>query len=105
MKGIMLDESGDLLIKARAEPDGKLTGLVIDETLIQDAAIVLGMNQGELKEDPALGPNLIRFIRSQASKEKIEKQMQIHLQRAGLNYDELVDKIQFELLNDNGNEK
>ena len=34
MKGIMLDESGDLLIKARAEPEGKLTGLVIDETLI-----------------------------------------------------------------------
>lgn len=100
MKGIMLDDNGDLLIQPRAEPDGKLTGLVLDDSVIQDAAIVLGMNQGEMKEDPALGPNLLRFIRSSSSKERIQKQIQIHLKRGGLNYDELTDKIQLTLNNE-----
>lgn len=101
MVGIMLDDSGDLLVRPRAEPDGKLkSGLVIDDTLIQDAAIVLGLTQGELKEDPALGPNLIRYIRSSAQREKIEKQMQIHLKRAGIDYEDLIGKIQLQLNNE-----
>ncbi len=95
MKGILLDDSGDLMVRTRAEPDGKIaSGFVIDDTLVQCSAIVLGMTQGELKEDPALGPNLIRFIRGAANKAKIEKQIQIHLKRASLDYQELVGKIQ-----------
>ena len=101
MKGIMLDDNGDLLVRPRAEPDGKLkSGFVIGDTLIQSSAIVLELNQGELKEDPALGPNLIRFIRGAANKTKIEKQMQIHLKRVGIDYDELVGKIQLQLNNE-----
>ena len=34
-----------------------LTGFVIGDTLIQNAAIVLELNQGELKEDPVLKSN------------------------------------------------
>ena len=34
MKGIMLSDNGDLLIQPRAEPDGKLSGVVINETLV-----------------------------------------------------------------------
>ena len=97
MKGIMLSDNGDLLIQPRAEPDGKLSGVVINETLIQDSAIVLGLNQGEYKEDAALGPNLLRFIRSKADKARTEKQIQIHLKRAGLDYDELKNKINIHL--------
>lgn len=101
MKGIMLDDSGDLLVRPRAEPDGKLSsGVVIENSLIQASAIVLGMNQGEWKEDPALGPNLLRFIRSSAGRSKIEKQMQIHLQRAGIDYDKLIGNIQLQLNNE-----
>lgn len=101
MKGIMLDDNGDILIRPRDEPDGKIaSGLVIDDTLIQSAAIVLGMNQGEMKEDPALGPNLLRYIRSSANRAKIEKQMQIHLQRAKIDYDELIGNIQLQLNNE-----
>lgn len=77
-----------------------LTGFVIGDTLIQNAAIVLELNQGELKEDPVLGANLIRYIRSQADKRAIEKQMKIHLKRAGIDYSELVDKINIEITND-----
>ena len=97
MKGIMLSDSGDLSIQPRAQPDGKMSGVVINETLVQDSAIVLGLNLGEYKEDAALGPNLLRFIRSRADKARTEKQIQIHLKRAGLNYDELKNKINIHL--------
>ena len=97
MKGILLDNTGDLLVQPRAQPDGKLSGVVINETLVQDSAIVLGLNQGEYKEDAALGPNLLRFIRSRADKARTEKQIQIHLKRAGLDYDELKNKINIHL--------
>lgn len=92
MKGLLLDKDGDIRIVPHKGKDG-LTGFVIGDTLIQNAAIVLELNQGELKEDPVLGANLIRYIRSQADKRAIEKQMKIHLKRAGIDYSELVDKI------------
>lgn len=97
MKGIQLGESGDLEIIPRTGRDGKLTGMVIGDTVIQNAAIVLEMNQGELKEDPILGPNLLRFIRSHADKAAIEKQVKIHLGRVGINYEELKNIININL--------
>ena len=92
MKGLLLDKDGDIRIVPHKGKDG-LTGFVIGDTLIQNAAI-------ELKEDPVLGANLIRYIRSQADKRAIEKQMKIHLKRAGIDYSELVDKINIEITND-----
>ena len=89
MKGLLLDKDGDIRIVPHKGKDG-LTGFVIGDTLIQNAATVLELNQGELKEDPVLGANLIRYIRSQADKRAIEKQMKIHLKRAGIDYSEPV---------------
>lgn len=101
MSGIMLDHYGDLMIRPHTDAEKKiLSGLLIDDTLIQDAAIVLGMNQGELKEDPALGPCLLRQIRAPVNKAKIEKSIQIHLKRAGIDYDELINKIQLNINNE-----
>lgn len=100
----MLDDSGDLLIRPRAEPDGKTAGVVLDDTTVQDAAVVLGLNRGEWKEDPALGPDLIRFIRSNANRERIRRQMEIHLKRAGLDMNELADKIQILIKNEESNQ-
>ena len=66
MKGLLLDKDGDIRIVPHKGKDG-LTGFVIGDTLIQNAATVLELNQGELKEDPVLGVNLIRYIRSPVS--------------------------------------
>lgn len=74
-----------------------MTGVVLDDTTVQDAAVVLGLNRGEWKEDPALGPDLIRFIRSNANRERIRRQMEMHLKRAGLDMNELADKIQLSI--------
>ena len=106
MKGLLLDKDGDIRIAPHTATDGKLTGFAVGDTLIQNAAIVLELNQGELKEDPVLGANLIRYIRSKAigilcpNKTVIEKQMKVHLKRAGIDYSELVDKINIEITND-----
>lgn len=99
MKGILLDTNGDIAIVPHRAKDGKLTGFSLGDTLVQNAAIVLELNQGELKEDPVLGVNLIRYIRSKANKTAIEKQMKIHLKRAGIEYSELVDRINIEITN------
>lgn len=99
MKGILLGKNGDIDIIPRKNKDGKLTGFYIGETSVQNAAIVLELNQGELKEDPVLGANLIRYIRSKANKVAIEKQIKVHLKRAGIDYSELMDKINIEITN------
>lgn len=97
MKGIILDGKGDLLIRSRKQTDGKLSGLVLDDTLIQDSAIVLEMNQGELKEDPILGPNLLRYLRSHVDKARIQKQIQVHLSRAGIDFNKVSEQLKLNL--------
>lgn len=97
MKGILLNSFGDIQITPRKLIDGKLTGLMVGDTLIQNASIVLELSQGELKEDPLLGPNLLRFIRGKANRQLVERQVKIHLNRAGVNYEELKDKMKINL--------
>jgi len=46
-----------------------------------------------MKEDPLLGPSLLRFIRGKYNQNTFVRQMKIHFQRAGINYDELKDYI------------
>ena len=98
MKGIMLDTNGDLMIRPRKLSDGKLSGgVVLDDTLVQDAAIVLEMNQGEWKEDPVLGPSLLRYLRSHADRSRIQKQIQVHLSRAGIDYNQVAEQLKLNL--------
>jgi len=82
---ILLDENDDLLFK-----DGEL---VLGESTTQEVGIIVRLNQGELKEDPLLGPNLITLINSNASKAKIKQRMKLHLARDGKNYDEFRDLL------------
>lgn len=71
-----------------------------DDTLIQNVATALELNQGELKEDPVLGADLIQYIRLEADKTTIEKQVRIHLERAGIDHSELVGRTNIEIVND-----
>lgn len=67
--------------------------LVVADTLLQEASIVLQLKQGELKEDPLLGPNLVRLIRSKTDKVEIERLVKIHLLRAGIKYEDVKSKL------------
>jgi len=93
-RGILIDDDNELVIIPRRDSSGKITGgLVIGDTILQDTAIVLGLNQGELKEDPLLGPNLTALIRSKADKVKIERAIKVHLERAGIDYQQVKNSI------------
>lgn len=71
--------------------------LVISDTLLQDASIALQLKQGELKEDPLLGPNLVRLIRSKVDRVEIERLVKIHLSRAGIEYEDIKSKLNIKL--------
>lgn len=91
-KGIRLTGKGDLHVQ-----NGHL---VVGETLLQDTLIVLQLNQGELKEDPLLGPNLSRFIRGQKNRSDIERAIKIHLARAGISHEGVKHELNLILNND-----
>jgi hypothetical protein len=84
-KGILLDENNDLKIV-----NGKLQ---LGNTLMQEVAIILQMNQGELKIDPLIGANLIVKMRGIENKHKIESLIDSQLELDGKNYDEIKDLI------------
>ena len=57
-KGILLNGDNDVEIRNGS--------VVTGERMMQDAYMVLGMNQGELKDDPLTGANPLRTIREDA---------------------------------------
>lgn len=100
MKGILLDSEFELMVSPKYDTEGKITGgLVIGDNTDQCAALVLQINQGELKEDPLLGAGLTRFIRGKFSKSQVEQIMRQHLTRAGINYNEYRQRLSLAINN------
>ena len=85
MKGILLDENYDLRIE-----NG---GFVIGETIDQEVSIILQLNQGHLRHDPILGPNLIQLIKSNASQTEVQTRVKLHLERDLKNYEQYKERI------------
>lgn len=85
MNDILLDENDDLLI---------VNGdFVIGESFDQEVGIILRMCPGELKEDPVLGPQLIRLINSNTSELEIKQLVKLHLARDGKDYEEIKERL------------
>lgn len=84
-KGIVLTGDGDLTVT-----NGHLQ---IGDTLLQDASLILGLTQGDLKEDPLCGANLMRHIRGKADRTQVDRTVKIQLQRAGIDYEEVKEKL------------
>ena len=85
MKGILLNDDLDLNIS-----NGSLH---IADTINQDAQVVISLMQGNLKSDPLLGPNLIKYLRAKPNRTEIQRTVKIHLQRAGITWNEIKDKL------------
>ena len=62
--------------------------------MMQDAYMVLGMNQGELKDDPLTGANPLRTIRGKVQPEKTRTMVEIALERVGIRLDNMKDRLQ-----------
>lgn len=82
---ILLDENDDLIFQ-----DGDF---VIGSSLTQDVGIILRLNQGELKSDPLLGANLIKYVNSNIDEVDLQTVVKLHLQRDGKDYEEIKNYI------------
>jgi len=77
------------------DENGLITsGLVVGNSIDQDAVIILKLQQGDLKEDPLLGPGLTKFIRGGVDKSQIDNRIRQHFTRGGIDYDDYKDRIQ-----------
>jgi hypothetical protein len=94
MTGILLGEDNDLLIKVRRTDDGKISGgLVVSDNAVQCAGLVLAMNQGELKEDPVIGANLLCNIRGKLNRDKLKNQIETALVRANIRIEDVKNEL------------
>ena len=94
MRGILTGEDNDLLIKVRRGTDGKISGgLVVSDNAVQCAGLVLKMNQGELKEDPIIGANLLRNIRGKLNRDKLKSQIETALMRSNIRIDDVKNEL------------
>lgn len=94
MRGIQLDKYNDLLVQVTRDANGRIvSGLQVGNTQLQNAYMVLSLNQGELKEDPIAGVNLVSMIRGNKSKEEIKTTIKIGLRRCGIDFDKVKDLI------------
>lgn len=84
-KDIMLDDNNDLLIS-----NGDF---VISDSMMQDVALILLMNQGELKSDPILGCNLTKYLNASGKMEEVKRAIRMNLDRAGIDYEDVKEQM------------
>lgn len=84
-KGILLDNGNDL----------KIIGghMVIGDSVMQETALIIGMNQGELKSEPLLGPNLVQLKKTNVSRFEMEKRLRVHLAIDGKDWNTLKSEV------------
>jgi len=94
MKGILLNENNDLFIMVRRDARGIITdGLIAGDNAVQCAGLVLQMNQGELKEDPIVGANLLRNMRGRLNRDKVKNEVETALVRANIRIEDVKNEL------------
>lgn len=97
MRGLLLDNNNEIQIKKRTDSEGMVSGFVIGDTLLQNASLVLGMNQGELKEDPVVGASLLKRIRSKSDQSQNKRIIEISLSRVGISFNDIEKLVQLQI--------
>ena len=77
------DENGDLIIENGDFKKGDSTE--------QEVIRVLRLNQGNLTQDPLLGPNLIQLENQRARNEDFRRLASLHLERDGKDFNKIRD--------------
>lgn len=85
MRDILLDENNELKL---ANGD-----FVIGETEMQEVGLILSSNQGEWKEHPVVGANLVTKIRSNTNDTRLERTLRIQMKLDGKDYEQVKNKI------------
>lgn len=74
MRGILLDETNNLLIQNKT--------LAIGDTLFQNQKLIIGAHKGEIKENPLLGVGITNFIDDEEPSELL-REVRINLRMDG----------------------
>jgi hypothetical protein len=94
MKGILLDENNDLLIRVRRGTGGMITdGLAVGNNAVQCAGLILQIQQGELKEDPIVGSRLLLNMRGRLNRERIKNGVESSLVRANIRIEDVINEL------------
>lgn len=82
---LLLNDDNDIVIE-----NGDF---LIGESLTQEVALILKSSQGEWKNDPLTGANLIQLINSNVGEISLRKRVKLHLQRDNKDYNEIKEFI------------
>ncbi|MDR2806262.1 MAG: hypothetical protein LBB85_11640 [Dysgonamonadaceae bacterium] len=84
MRGILLDENGDLLIKPVRENGLISSGLVVGSNDYQGVRLVIEAQKGELKEAPTVGFGIDNYLKSpEEVKQKFVNELTKELKSVG----------------------
>jgi hypothetical protein len=85
MKGILIDENNDLLIKPVRDDNGKIvSGVVVGNNDYQCVKIIIEAQKGEIKETPTLGFGIDNYLKSSGDvKQKFVNELTKELKSAG----------------------
>lgn len=81
MSDVLLDNIEELTIRGG--------DFVTEDSRLQEVGIILRLNQGDLKSDPLLGPNLIQMEKGLEVTTAFKERVRIHLARDGKDYNEI----------------
>lgn len=84
-KGIILTDAFDIDIVNGS--------MVIGESEMQEVAVILSLNQGDLKFAPVLGPSLVRLKKANKRNFEIEQAIRVHLAIDNKDYSAIKNKI------------
>lgn len=94
MKGILLDGNDGLAVRVARDTSGKITGgLVVGESKMQDAYLVLKSCRGDFKEDPVLGAGLLLNIRGRHGRDALKKAAAVSLMRVGIDFEDIKNDL------------
>ena len=85
MTDFLLDDNDDMIIVNGDFQTG--------DSFDQEVGIIVRLNQGEMKSDPVLGPNLVRMINASMNAERIKSTMKLNLARDAKDYDKVKDYL------------
>ena len=103
-KGILLGSDFDLAINPVRDASGMIvSGIMVGESIDQDAVVILKLRQGDLKEDPLLGPGLTKYMRGKYDQAAIDDRIRRHFTRAGIDYDDYKVRLNYKINNNESN--
>jgi len=86
VKDVMLNSASELEL---VDGDFQIAGSEEQET-----ALILALNQGGLKSDPILGPNLVSLMRGAGGTGPAVSAVRLHLARDGKDYSAIKEQLQ-----------